>query len=154
MSVPAKTANSGGMSEGELRRLEQLLTMNKRLGDAVAADIAALEHGAFSDLSTTDPEIERLCALYGREVMALKAAGGIKNAPADLIAKLKESGSRLKSLLGRHEQLVVVMRQASEGLVKAIAEEVDKTRSEGAPYAAAPGAKRTGGGAIVYNKVV
>ena len=138
----------------EMQRLEQLLTMNKRLGDAIAADIAALEHGAFSDLSTTDPEIERLCALYGREVMALKAAGGIKNAPASMIAKLKESGARLKSLLTKHEQLVICMRQASEGLVKAIAEEVEKTRSEAAPYAAAPGAKRTSGGAIVYNKVI
>ena len=138
----------------QLRRLEQLLAISKRLSEAISADIAALEQGAFDNLTTTDPEVARLCALYGREVMALKASGGIKNMPEQVIAALKDSGGRLKKLLARHESLVACMRQASEGLVQAVAEEVEKSRKRNAPYSGTPRPKRVSTGAIVYNKVI
>jgi len=135
-------------------KLEQLLAMSNRIGNAVAADIAALESGKFSELATADPEIEKLCALYGREVMALKASGGIKGAPGALLAALKESGARLTSLLKRHGLLVGAMRSASEGIIHAVAEEVEKTRASKAPYGAKPKAPRGTPAAIVYNRVV
>ena len=140
----------------ELRRmrLEQLLTVSCRLGDAIEADIAALEKGEFDGLATTDPEIERLCGFYAREVKALKAEGGIKQAPGPLLAAMREAGARLDVLLRKHERLVAAMRQAAEGLVKAVAEDVEKTRSGAAPYRATAPAKRSSSGAIVYNKVV
>jgi hypothetical protein len=138
----------------KLQRLEDLLTMSTRLGDAIALDIAALEKGEFADLKTTDPEIERLCAIYGHEVKALKADGGIKGAPPELTAKLRESGARLNGLLARHERLVLAMRQASEGLVHAVAQEVKKSRESTAPYQPASKVKRSSGDAIVYNKIV
>ena len=72
------------------RRVEQLLVMSNRLCETISADSAALEAGAFGELASTDPEIGRLCALYGREVTALKISGGIKNVPAPLVAALKE----------------------------------------------------------------
>ena len=152
MTIPAKVDPA---PEANLRRLEHLLAMSNRLSGVIEADIAALEQGAFNNLSTTDPEVGRLCALYGREVMALKAAGGIKDVPAELLAALKESGGRLTTLLLRHGSLVACMRQASEGLVQAVAEEVEKSRKRGAPYSSPSKPKReSSGGAIVYNKVV
>jgi hypothetical protein len=136
------------------RRIEHLLAMSDRLCDAIEADIAALEQGDFSKLSTGDPEVGRLCALYGREVTALKSASGISDVPKPLIAALRESGGRLKTLLGQHESLVSCMRQASEGLIQTVAEEVEKTRTRGAPYSPVAKPKReTSAGAILYNKV-
>jgi hypothetical protein len=135
-------------------KLEQLLAMSNRIGNAIASDIAALEHGKFDALATTDPEIEKLCALYGREVIALKASGGLKGAPTPLLAALKESGARLNALLKRHGLLVGAMRNAAEGIVHAVAEEVEKTRAAKAPYSAKPKAPRGTSGAIVYNRVV
>ena len=152
MTAPAKIDQTQDATQ---RRIENLLAMSNRLCDAIAADIAALEEGEFGKLASTDPEIGRLCALYGREVTALKSTGGIKNVPAQLVAALKESGGRLNTLLGHHESLVSCMRQASEGLIQAVAEEVEKTRKRGAPYSAGPKLKReTSSGAIVYNKVI
>jgi hypothetical protein len=152
MKTPPKVHEAPGTIQ---RRLEQLLTMSNRLCEAVAADIAALEKGDLGRLVSTDPEIGRLCAFYGREVTALKASGGIKNVPAELVAALKESGGRLNNLLGRHESLVACMRQASEGLIQTIADEVEKARTRGTPYSGHPKPKReTSAGAIVYNKVV
>ncbi|HYM17645.1 MAG TPA: hypothetical protein VEU06_03700 [Micropepsaceae bacterium] len=135
-------------------KLEQLLAMSNRIGNAIASDIAALEHGKFDALATTDPEIEKLCALYGREVIALKASGGLKGAPTPLLAALKESGARLNALLKRHGLLVGAMRNAAEGIVHAVAEEVEKTRAAKAPYSAKPKAPHGTSGAIVYNRVV
>ncbi len=154
MTTPAGPNNTKA-AEHQRLRLEQLLTVSRRLSEAIAADIAALEKGAFGELKTTDPEVERLCAFYGREVKALKSEGGIKGAPAKLIAALKEAGAKLDGLLKTHERLVAAMRMASEGLVKAVAEGVEQARNSAKPYTAGPPPKRAASsGAIVYNKVV
>jgi hypothetical protein len=153
MSTPIKTLDVAAKERQKLR-LEQLLTVSRRLGSAIAADIQALERGAFGELKTADPEIERLCAFYGREVKALKADGGIKEAPAQLVAALKESGAQLNGLLKIHERLVAAMRHAAEGLVQAVAEGVEKSRAGALPYTPQTAAKRSSAGAIVYNKVV
>jgi len=143
-----------GAPNAKVFRCEQLLAMSLRIGDAIEADIHALEKGRFDALKTADPDIERLCAIYGREIKALKSDGGVQGVPSGLIAKLKESGARLNGLLARHERLVGCMKSISEGLVQAVAEEVQKTRERAAPYAAKPSAKRPSTGAIVYNNVV
>lgn len=155
LSANAKNQDTGAAERRSLR-LEQLLTISRRLGEAIAGDIAAMERGAFGELKTTDPEIERLCAFYGREIRGLKAEGGIKGAPAHLVAELKQSGARLDGLLKTHARLVAAMREVSEGLVQAIAEGVDKMRAGAAPYTANPAPQRApaSGGAMVYNKVV
>ena len=135
--------------------LDKLLAMGKRLADAVAADIAALERGAFQELRTTDPQVATLAAQYAREVSALKAAGGIRNAPATMVAALKETGARLKTLLIQHDRLVHCLRQASEGVVQTIAQEVEKSSKRSVPYSPkAAQAKAASAGAIVYNKMV
>ena len=155
MSAPPIKNPDNTAKERQRLRLEQLLTVSRRLSAAIAADIEALERGAFGELKTTDPEIERLCAFYGREVKSLKADGGIKHAPAQLVTALKESGAQLNGLLKIHERLVAAMRHAAEDLVQAVAEGVQKTRAGERPYTATPAPKRaSAGGAIVYNKVV
>ena len=142
-----------GKDEARQRRLEQLLAMSTRIGDAIAVDIAALEKGQFADLRTADPDIEKLLAIYGREVKSLKADGGIGNASPDIVALQPLQPDQL-GVAARHERLVTCMRQASEGLVKAVAEEVQKTRERGAPYAPARKPQHKPGEAIVYNRVV
>ena len=156
MNLPAKKTGTAQEIAGgaQTEQLENLLAMCKLIGDAIAADITALEKGRHGKLPSSEPEIERLCLLYGREVNALKTSGGIKNAPPRLVAKLKEAGTRLNMLLNRHELMVSAFREASEGLVKTVAQEVDRVRTEKAPYKANPAAQRSPGGAIVYNNVV
>ena len=154
MSLAALKYPDNAPAERQKLRLEQLLTVSRRLSDAIAADIEALERGAFGDLKTTDPEIERLCAYYGREVKALKADGGIKHAPAQLVVALREAGARLNELLKSHERLVAAMRHAAEGLVHAVAEGVERSRAGELPYTANPIAKRPASAAIVCNKVI
>jgi hypothetical protein len=153
--IPAQTTPNNVQAERQRLRLEQLLTVSKRLIEAISGDIAALERGALSELKTTDPEIEKLCAFYGREVRSLKADGPVKGVPKALIAALRETGSQLDTLLIRHERLLAAMREASEGLVQAVAEGIEKSRAGSRPYGQKPAPKRApSGGAIVYNKVI
>ena len=76
--------------------------------------------------------------------------------PPKLIAALKETGRELDKLLVRHAYLLAAMREASEGLVQAVAEGVERMRAGSRPYGQKPAPKRTAvsSGAIVYNKVV
>ncbi len=142
-------------AQDQTRRLENLLAMGKRLAEAVEADISAMERGALRELRTTDPEIAKLAALYAREVATLKAAGGIKDPPKELARALKETGAHLKTLLAHHDRLVMAMRKASEGLIQAVADEVEKTRKSIVPYTPPQQAKGVAtGAAMVYNKVI
>jgi hypothetical protein len=155
MTAPANLDADAVTAERQRMRLEQLLTVSRRLTAAIGEDIAALEKGALDELRTTDPEVERLCAFYGREIRALKAEGGVKRAPAPLLAAMRESGAELDRLLKHHEHLVAAMREAAEGLVKAVAQGVEQSRAGAAPYTPAPKTKRaSSSGAIVYNTVV
>jgi hypothetical protein len=155
--IPAPMTPNDAQTDRQRMRLEQLLTVSKRLIEAISGDIAALERGAIAELKTTDPEIERLCAFYGREVRSLKAEGGIKGVPKNLIAALRETGKQLDTLLVQHAHLLAAMREASEGLVQAVAEGVERARCGAKPYSQPqqkPKRAPISSGAIVYNKVV
>ena len=53
MTSPANDTQAAAAERRNLR-LEQLLKVSRRLSEAIAADIAALEAGAFGALKTTD----------------------------------------------------------------------------------------------------
>ena len=59
-----------------------------------------------------------------------------------------------RTALVRHEKLVECMRKATEGLVQAVAKEVNDTRKRSQPYSGTPKAKPAAGNAIIYNRVV
>ena len=153
MTSPAPDA-AALLRAAEETRIAQLLVLTQRITDVLAADIAALEAGRFDSLRTTDDDVARLCAVYGREVAGLKAAGGVADARDPRIAQLRDAAAHLNVLLARHQTLVSAMRQASEGLVQAVAKEVRKVREDAAPYRAVPAARRAETPAIVYNKMV
>jgi len=138
----------------EAGQFELLIAMAERLIEALEADIAALKAGRPQDLRTLDPEIQRLSAVYGREAARLDPARA-KAAPAELRKRLFSVTSRFKDALGLHTRLITRMRRASEGIVKAVAEEVERRRAPFTTYSA-PTAKayRPTKGAFVYNKVV
>jgi len=138
----------------ETDKFELMIVMAERLIEAIEADIAALKAGRPQDMRTLDPEIQRLSAVYGREAMSLDRERA-KTAPAELKKRFLSVTLRFKEVLGLHARLVTRMRRASEGVVKAVAEEVEHRRAPLCTYSA-PAAKayRPAKGALVYNSVV
>jgi hypothetical protein len=135
------------------QKIELLIVMAERLIAAIEADIAALKAGRPQDLCTTDPEIQRLSALYGREAAGLDPARA-KAASAELRRKFFDTTAKFREALALHARLLTRLRNASEGIVKAVAEEIERRRAPTCLYAPALQRHRPHAGAMVYNKIV
>jgi hypothetical protein len=134
-------------------RIERVIAMAERLIQALESDIVALKSGKPRDLRTNDPEIQRLTAIYARDVAAIDAKAA-RSIPAPMRTKLLTTTERIRETLKRHGRLVTRLRNASEGLIKAVAEEVDRRRASLRTYTRTTAAPAKSAGAMIYNRVV
>jgi hypothetical protein len=136
------------------QRIERLIAMAERLIQALETDIAALKAGNTRGLRTIEPEMLKLTALYSREAQAVSPAAA-KSAPSGLRQRLAETTGRFRDLLGAQQRLIARMRGASEGMIRAVAEEIDRQRAPMRTYGPKPAqAAPRSSGAILYNSVV
>jgi hypothetical protein len=136
----------------EAQKIELLTAMARRLTAALEADIAALNAGRPQEMRTLDPEIQRLSAAYSREAATLDPARA-KSAPAELRRNFVAVTQKFHEAVKLHVRILTRVRNASEGIVKAVAEEVERVRAPVCTYAPAPRGRPTSG-AMVYNSVV
>jgi hypothetical protein len=137
----------------EEQRIERLLSMAGRLIEALEADIASLKAGKPQALRTIDPEIQKLSALYSREAAGLnpKAAA---SAPLELRKRLFDATKKFRELLSAQTRLLTRLRGASEGMIRAVAEEIERKNAPLRTYGAAPAQAPRSAGAMLYNSVV
>ena len=114
-------------------KTDRVVALTERLTDALLGDIAALERGKPADMRTIEPDAQLLVARYAREAAGLKPL--LKTLPATLRGKLVESTTRLHDALGKHERRVARVRHASEGMIRAIVEDVERKKRITRPYA-------------------
>ena len=127
----------------EEERIERLLAMAERLIAALEADVALLKAGKARGLRTAEPEIARLSALYGREAAGLNLQDAKTSRP-DLVKKLTEATGNFRALLETQMRLLTRMRAASEGIVRAVAEEIERRHAPLRTYGAVPCPRRDG----------
>lgn len=139
------------MSEEEKLRL--LIRMAERLSEALQSDIDELEKGRPKVMRWIDPEIQKLSLVYTREIAALNPTE-TKKAPLDLRKAFFNAAQTMREQLQRHMRLLTRVRNASEGMIKAVAEDVERRRSAMRPYASPKNGYRPPPGAVVYNAVV
>jgi hypothetical protein len=134
-------------------RIERLVKLGERLIEAIEADIAALKAGKPQAMRTTDPEIQKLSAIYGREAQGFNVETA-KTAPPALRTRFYETTRKFRELLQLHARMLTRVRNASEGMIKAIAAEVDRRAAPTRTYSphAAPYGKPSQ--AMVFNSVV
>lgn len=137
----------------EQERIELLTKMAERLSQALEADISALERGRPKTLRMIDDDMQRLSVVYSREVKSLNPKNA-KEAPLEVRKRFYNVTTHLKELLDRHLRLVKRVRNASEGIIKAVAEDVQKKRTALRPYVSPKATYRPPPGAIVYNSLV
>ena len=140
------------MSPEELR-IERLIAMAERLIEALEGDIAALKAGNPRGLRTVEPEIQRLSSLYSREAAGLNPTFA-KTAPPELRRRLFDSTGRFRTVLATQTRLLTRIRGASEGMVRAVAEELERRNTVARPYGRAPAQAARSSGAMIYNRVV
>jgi hypothetical protein len=134
-------------------RIERLVKLADRLIEAIEGDIAALKAGKPEQMRTTDPEIQKLSALYGREAQGL-TADAAKSAPAPLRARFAETTKKFRELLQLHARMLTRVRNASEGMIKAISAEVDRRAAPTRTYNPRAASYGKPAQAMVFNSVV
>jgi hypothetical protein len=133
-------------------KIELLIVMAERLIEAIQADIDALTAGRPQEMRSLDPEIQRLSVNYSREAASFDPARA-KSAPAELRQRLAAVTGTFRAKLAQHTRLLTRVRSASEGIVKAVAKEVERVRAPTITYAPAARPKPAPG-AMVFNSVI
>jgi len=141
------------MSDTPTARVERLIVIIDRLSDALDADVAALEKGRPRELRTLDPSIQQLTAMYTREAGSVTPSIARSVSP-ELRKKLSASIKRMNDLLKQHQRMLTRIRNASEGLIRAVAQEVERRRNFQRNYAPKPPVRAQAPGAMLYNSVV
>lgn len=137
----------------ESERIERLVKMADRLIEAVEADIAALTAGKPQAMRTTEPELQHLSALYGREARGLMP-DNVEKVPLALRSRFIATTNKFRKLLLLHARMIARVRNASEGMIRAIAEEVQRQAEPLRPYKPVHSADARPARAMVYNAVV
>lgn len=134
-------------------RIERMIAMAERLIAALESDIAALTAGNVVSLKTADPEVQKLTAQYGREAQDfdLRIA---QAAPVTLRMRFLTITARFREVLQLHTRLLARVKNASEGMIRAIANEVDRMNAPTRVYGPRPGYRPQSSGAMVFNRVV
>ena len=134
-------------------RIERLISLAERIITALEADIAALKEGRTVALSTNDPEIQKLTAIYGREAKGFDTRLA-QSAPPTLRQRFFAVTAKFREVLQLHARMITRVKNASEGMVRAIAREVERANAPMRTYGPRPGYKPPSAGPMLFNKVV
>lgn len=144
------------MSEARIEdvpRIERLISMAERLVAALEADIAALTAGKPLEMRSMNPDIQRLSVLYSREAQNFDIRIA-KAAPPSLRERFVAITAKFREVLQLHARMLTRVKNASEGMVHAIAREAERMNQTTRVYGPRPGYAAKSSGAMVFNKVV
>jgi hypothetical protein len=81
-------------------------------------------------------------------------AAVLKHVAPELRDRLIRCAKTMNELLSRHQRLITRVRNASEGLIQAVAREVERRQTSQRSYGRVPAARLQAAGAMVYNSVI
>lgn len=134
-------------------RVGQLIILTERLTGLIADQALAFEQRRPQAAAAQLEETSRLANLYRHESTRVRAQPGlIEGAPLEQRRALMRATEAFDAVLARQGRALESARTVTEGLVKAIADEVVNQRSSGPGYG--PGAQAIGadGRAIALNR--
>jgi hypothetical protein len=135
-------------------KIERMIVMAERLIAALEDDIAALKAGQPAAMKSMDPEIQKLSVVYGKEAQNFDVRLA-KAARPELRARFVTVTGRFRDVLKLHARMLTRVKNASEGMIQAIAREVERMNAPTRTYGPTPGAALSqSGGAMVFNKIV
>ena len=121
-------------------RVEQLIILTERLSDVIAQQCQCFEQHRPQDAARLTEDANRLANLYRHESSRVRADPGLVSAaPAEQRQQLIRATEGFDAVLARHGRAVMAAKFVTEGLVRAIAEEVAGQREQLSGYG--PGAR-------------
>ena len=134
-------------------RIERMIALAERLVVVLESDIAALKSGNPGALKSADPEVQKLTAQYGLEAQNFDIRIA-RAAPVSLRTRFMAVTAKFREVLQLHTRLLARVKNASEGMVKAIAEEVNRLNAPTRTYGPKSGYGTQSSGAMVFNRVI
>ena len=134
-------------------RMERLIALAERLVLALEADIVALKAGKPGEMRSMDPEIQKLSVIYGREAQNFDIRIA-RSAPPSLRNRFLAITAKFREVLQMHARMLTRVKNASEGMVQAIAREVERINAPTRTYGPQSGYKAPPSQAMVFNRVV
>lgn len=120
-------------------RVNQLIILTERLTELVLSECQAFEAGRPQDAAAQMEETQRLANLYRHESTRVRADPSlVSGAAGDQRMQLIRATEAFDAVLARQGRAIQAAKTVTEGLVRAIADEVAATRTQNAGYG--PGA--------------
>ena len=144
-------------AESPADRIDQLVVLTDRLTKLIAGQALAFEQHRPQDAVGLVEETSRLANIYRHESAKIRANPALlSEASLNERARLTRATEAFDAVLARQSRALDAARTVTEGLVRAIAEEVATQRHRGAADAYGPSGERSAkpadGSAITLNK--
>jgi hypothetical protein len=122
-------------------RVDALIMLTERLTDLIGSECRAFEAHKPHEAAKTLDETSRLANVYRQESQKIRADRTlIESAPLAKRVRLVRATEAFDAVLARHGRALYAAKVVTEGIVKAVANEIASKRVTGAGYGARGGA--------------
>lgn len=133
--------------------LDQLIVLTERLTDLMVHQAQAFEQQRPQDVAASMEETSKLANIYRHESARIRQAPRLlEGAPVDQRMRLVRATEAFDAVLARHGRAVNAAKTVTEGLVRALAEEVASQRQKGVAYGANATTAQAAALAITLNR--
>ena len=140
-------------AENATDRVEQLITLTERLTELLGGETRAYEAHRPHEAAATTAETMRLANLYRHETLRVKKDRAlVADAPEALRRRLVEATKTFEAVLARHAHAVQAALAITEGIVRAVAEEVAESKRSAAGYSHAGAPAQPTSAPLALNK--
>lgn len=116
-------------------RVDQLIVLTERLTDLIGQECRAFEARRPHEAAANIDETSRLANLYRHESLRVRAdVGLVQGAPLEKRMRLIRATEAFDAVLARQGRAIEAAKIVTEGLVRAIAEEVAGQREQKSTY--------------------
>jgi len=134
-------------------RVDQLITLTERLTGLISEECRAFEAHRPHEAARNIDETSKLANFYRHESMRVRADPKlVEGAPLAKRMSLIRATEAFDAVLARHGRAIAAAKTVTEGIVRAVAEEVVARRTTGAGYGPGAGAVSGSSTAITLNK--
>ncbi|MDB5451953.1 MAG: flbY [Caulobacteraceae bacterium] len=135
-------------------RVEQLIGLTERLTALIGQECQAFEQRRPHDVALTLDETSRLANLYRHESVRVRNnVDLVQAAPLAKRMRLMRATEAFDAVLARHGRALEAAKTITEGIVRAVAEQVADTKATGVGYGSSAAAASAGAAkAMTLNK--
>lgn len=122
-------------AQNSTERAEQLLILTERLTGLMELEVQLLNEQRPHDIDAFLEERSTLSTIYSQEMLLIKQDRSlIEGITRDLKDRLREATEKFQATLAAHELVLQRLKSISERIVKAVSDEVSKTRAPNLGY--------------------